>query len=131
MATFLCTGEIVVMLENQEPDQNIEDLTDAEIYSGISYLEPESTVSEKADDDNGGGVAVAIILRMFVLGLVAFIRFYCCTLQESCRCTEQILIRALFANSEKPLRFHAPFYITSTSVIRNATSAGDLPRDGR
>ena len=65
------------MLENQEPDQNIEDLTDAEIYSGISYLEPESTVSEKADDDNGGGVAVAIILRMFVLGLVAFIRFYC------------------------------------------------------
>ena len=62
------------MLRNQEPDRNIEDLTDEEIYSAIHYLEEYSQPNEEQED--GGGIATAIILLVLTSGIVAFIWFY-------------------------------------------------------
>ena len=62
------------MLRNQEPDRNIEDLTDEEIYSAIHYLEPHSRSDEELED--GSGPATAIILLVLLCGMVAFIWFY-------------------------------------------------------
>lgn len=39
------------MLTNQEPDWNIDDITDAEIYAAIRYLEPESRNAGEQDSD--------------------------------------------------------------------------------
>jgi hypothetical protein len=62
------------MLQNYEPERYIEELTETDIYSAIRYLEPETQGSEEPDDR--GNVALAIILLIFVLGLLAFIRFH-------------------------------------------------------
>jgi heme/copper-type cytochrome/quinol oxidase subunit 2 len=62
------------MPRNQEPDRNIEDLTDEEICSAIHYLEPHSESAEKHED--GGVLATAIILFILLLGIIAFIWFY-------------------------------------------------------
>ena len=35
------------MLTNHEPDRNIEDLTDTEIYDAIRYLEPDPKKRER------------------------------------------------------------------------------------
>ena len=39
------------MLTNQEPDRNIEDLTDTEIYNLIRYLEPNPQCANEVDGD--------------------------------------------------------------------------------
>jgi cytochrome c1 len=62
------------MLRNQEPDPNIEDLTDKEINSAIHYLEPHSESNKKESDDSG--LAPVIILLILVVGGIAFIWFY-------------------------------------------------------
>jgi hypothetical protein len=41
------------MLTNQDPDWNIDDLTDAEICTAIRYLEAAETNMEKQNDDRG------------------------------------------------------------------------------
>jgi hypothetical protein len=40
------------MLPNPEPDRNIEDLTDTEIYDAIRYLEPEPKSADEMDGDD-------------------------------------------------------------------------------
>ena len=62
------------MLRDQEPDRNIEDLTDEEIYFAIHYLEPHSESNEKQKD--GGNLTTAIMLVTLLFGVIAFIRFY-------------------------------------------------------
>ena len=67
------------MLTNHEPDWNIEDLTPAEIYAAIRYLEqPPSGANEgnnhiattKQNDDKGALICVGLyLLLMFGLGL--------------------------------------------------------------
>jgi hypothetical protein len=63
------------MLTNHEPDRNIEDLTDTEMYDAIRYLEqgPRSAHGENNDvaatdqnDDNG----------VALLGCLAFVWLY-------------------------------------------------------
>ena len=63
------------MLTNPEPDRNIEELNDDEIYAAIRYLElaPRS-VSKQSDDsattkeydDNGVVICVCLYLALFV-----------------------------------------------------------------
>jgi len=48
-----CRDECVSMLTNQEPDWNIDALTDTEIYTAIHYLEPDS--GNAGEQDSGFG----------------------------------------------------------------------------
>ena len=62
------------MLRNQEPDRNLEELTDAEIYAAIQYLEPDSQDSERPDDY--GGLVFAIFFLVLLLGAIGIVWFY-------------------------------------------------------
>jgi len=52
------------MLANQEPDWNIGDLTDAEVYAAIRYLEPAETCTDEQNDDNGVVICVCLYVAM-------------------------------------------------------------------
>jgi len=58
------------MLINDEPDWNIEDLTDAEIYAAICYLEPESQCPN--EENNDYGVLICVCLYVALIGYLAF-----------------------------------------------------------
>ena len=72
------------MLTNQEPDWNIDDLTDAKIYAAIRYLEAAETSAEeenregekteKQNDDNGVVISVCLYVAMSVC--LAFLWLY-------------------------------------------------------
>jgi len=62
------------MLQNQEPDRNLEELTDAEIYAAIQYLEPDSQDSERQDDY--GGLVFAIFFLVLLLAAIGIVWFY-------------------------------------------------------
>ena len=67
------------MLTNQDPDCNIDDLTDAEIYAAIRYLEAAETSTEeqnreKQNDDNGIVISVCLYIAMSVC--LAFLWLY-------------------------------------------------------
>jgi hypothetical protein len=62
------------MLTNHEPDRNIEDLSDAEIYAAIRYLEPTETSTEEKNDDNG--VVICVCLYIALVGCLAFVWLY-------------------------------------------------------
>ena len=67
------------MLANQEPDWNIDDLTEDEIYDAIRYLDPDPRTEYKqdADDqDKDNGVVICVCLYILVLGGLAFVWFY-------------------------------------------------------
>jgi hypothetical protein len=68
------------MLTNQEPDWNIDDLTDTEIYAAIRYLEADPRTEGKQDandqDDNDNGVVICVCLYSLLLGCLAFVWFY-------------------------------------------------------
>jgi hypothetical protein len=71
------------MLTNQEPDWNIDDLTDTEIHAAIRYLEADPGNDDKqgADEqdnerDKDSGVVICISLYIFLLGCLAFMWFY-------------------------------------------------------
>ena len=67
------------MLTNQEPDRNIEDLTDTEICDAIRYLEPDSksaNVMDGDDRDKDNGVVICIFLYVALLACMAFVWFY-------------------------------------------------------
>jgi hypothetical protein len=67
------------MLANQEPDWNIDDLTDDEIYDAIRYLDPDPRTEDKqdADDpDQDNSVVICVCLYILVLGCLAFVWFY-------------------------------------------------------
>ena len=65
------------MLTNHEPDRNIEDLTDTEIYNAIRYLDPKSA-NEKVggDRDKDIGVVICAFLCVALLACLAFVWFY-------------------------------------------------------
>jgi len=67
------------MLKNQEPDRNIEDLTDTEIYDAIRYLEPDSKSTNEMggdDRDKDNGVVICVCLYVALLICLAFLWFY-------------------------------------------------------
>ena len=72
------------MLTNPEPDRNLEELNDDEVYAAIRYLEldPRSacrqiddTVTTKENDDNG--VVICACLYIAMLGCLAVV-WLCC-----------------------------------------------------
>ena len=67
------------MLANYDPDWNIDELTDAEIYAAIRYLEPGLTNADPldADDqDKDNGVVICVFLYVALLICVVFLWFY-------------------------------------------------------
>ena len=67
------------MLTNHEPDRNIEDLTDTEIYDAIRYLEPDpKSAKEVGEDDRekDNGVVICVFLYIVLLGCLAFVWLY-------------------------------------------------------
>ena len=59
------------MLTNHEPDRNIEDLTETEIYEAIRYLEPHPrNTNEKQDDAAALVAAIIFVILMLGLGLM-------------------------------------------------------------
>lgn len=67
------------MLRNHEPDRNIEDLTDTEIYDVIRYLEPDSKSANETDRDDrekDDGLAICVCLYAAVLVCLAFVWLY-------------------------------------------------------
>ena len=66
------------MLTNQEPDRNIEDLTDMEIYNLIRYLEPnpQSASEMDGDQDKDNGVVICVCLYIALLVCLAFVWLY-------------------------------------------------------
>lgn len=67
------------MLTNQEPDWNIDDITDTEIYAAIRYLELDSGKSGEQDSDGQSrdeGVFICVGLYIALLGCLAFLWIY-------------------------------------------------------
>ena len=67
------------MLADYDPDWNIDDLTDTEIYAAIRYLEPGLTNADHldADDqDNDNGVVICVCLYVTLLICLALLWFY-------------------------------------------------------
>lgn len=66
-----------LMLKNQEPDWNIDDLTDTEIYAAIRYLEPDPrrVCEQDADDQNKDNVVVIGICSFVALLVLAILWF--------------------------------------------------------
>ena len=67
------------MLANYDPDWNIDDLTDTEIYAAIRYLEPSLTNADQldaGDQDKDNGVVICVCLYVALLISLAFWWFY-------------------------------------------------------
>ncbi len=67
------------MLTNCDPDSNINDLTDAEIYAAIRYLEPDPpNATGRQGDDKGkdNGVVICVCLYIALLLCLAFLWIY-------------------------------------------------------
>jgi hypothetical protein len=73
MDNFRCPLESL-MLANHEPDWNIDDLTDVEIYGAIRYLEPAETSTDEQIDSNV--VVICVCLYIALLGCLAFVWLY-------------------------------------------------------
>jgi hypothetical protein len=72
-----------LMLTNPEPDRNLEELNDDEIYAAIRYLELDprgasgqidDTAATKKNDDNG--VVICACLYIAMLGCLAAVWLY-------------------------------------------------------
>ncbi len=72
------------MLKNYDPDSNIDDLTNSEIYAAICYLEPQLTSDEQRhaedQDDNSrdidNGVVICVGLYVAMVICLVFLWFY-------------------------------------------------------
>jgi hemolysin-activating ACP:hemolysin acyltransferase len=69
--------------ENEEPDRNIEELTDEEIYSAISYLESDSRTDEYLEPDSSAneqdrdsGIGIFICSYIAMVGCLGFVWIY-------------------------------------------------------
>jgi hypothetical protein len=69
------------MLANYDPDWNIEDLTDTEVYAAIRYLELDTSSADDQEDDTSTtqnsdkGVVICVCLYVAVLVCLAFLWF--------------------------------------------------------
>jgi hypothetical protein len=63
------------MLTNYDPDWNIDDLTDTEIYAAIRYLEAGLTNGDQQEADDNGAVICACLYAAVLVSL-AFLWFY-------------------------------------------------------
>jgi hypothetical protein len=69
------------MLANYDPDWNIEDLTDTEIYAAICYLDLDTSSADDQEDDTSTtqnfdkGVVICVCLYVAVLVCLAFLWF--------------------------------------------------------
>jgi hypothetical protein len=67
------------MLANYDPDSNVDDLTDTEIYAAIRYLEADRRTEDKQnanDQDKDNGDVICVSLYILLLGCLAFVWFY-------------------------------------------------------
>jgi hypothetical protein len=71
------------MLTNPEPDRNIEELNDDEIYAAIRYLELDPRSASKQSDDTAtteendhNGVVICVCLYIAVFGCLAVFWLY-------------------------------------------------------
>ena len=67
------------MLTNQESDWNIDDITDAEIYAAIRYLESESRNAGEQNSDGQGrdnSAVICVFLYVALSACLAFLWFY-------------------------------------------------------
>ena len=81
------------MLTNREPDWNIDDLTDTEIYDAICYLEPAPTTA--AEQDSGDQDRVGGLLGLPVV-LLEMMRF--CGRAKKMRLIADLWTRRAFAH---------------------------------
>jgi hypothetical protein len=72
-----------LMLTNPEPNRNIEELKDDEIYAAICYLEPAPRSAGKQRDDTAttdeyddNGVVICVCLYVALLGCLAILWLY-------------------------------------------------------
>ena len=67
------------MLANYDPEWNIEDLTDTEIYAAIRYLEPDPRNANQQDTDDhnkDNGAVFFVCLFVALLSCLGFFWFY-------------------------------------------------------
>jgi hypothetical protein len=71
------------MLTDPEPNRNIDELNDDEVYAAIRYLEPVPGIVSKQSDDaalpaqnDDNGVVMCICLYVALLGCLAFFWLY-------------------------------------------------------
>jgi len=71
------------MLRNHEPDRNIEDLTETEIYDAIRYLEPDPRRANGQNDDiaitdqnDDNGVVICVVLYVALVVILVSVLFY-------------------------------------------------------
>ena len=62
------------MAKKHESKWNIEDLSDAEIYDAIRYLETD--LSSTTEQDNDNGVVICVCLYILLFGCLGFWWFY-------------------------------------------------------
>jgi hypothetical protein len=63
------------MLANYDPDSNIDQLTDIEIYAAIRYLEPDPTNADELQEEEqakDNGVLICVCLYIAMLACLAF-----------------------------------------------------------
>jgi|HubBroStandDraft_2_1064218.scaffolds.fasta_scaffold32224_2 hypothetical protein len=67
-----------LMLTNPEPDRNIEELSDDEVYAAIRYLDPDPRIANKQSDDTATatendhtGVVICVCLYIAVFSSLA------------------------------------------------------------
>jgi hypothetical protein len=69
----------VLMLTNNDSDRSLEDLTDAEIYSVIRYLEPDPRNANEQGtgrDSKDNSVVICVCLYIALFICLAFFWFY-------------------------------------------------------
>ena len=62
------------MIHDETPERGLQELTEAEIYAAICYLDPDMDQSGRRDDT--AGVVFAAVLYFTGLGCIGFIWFY-------------------------------------------------------
>ena len=62
------------MAKKHVSKRNIEDLSDAEIYDAIRYLEPNSTSGIEEDDDSDLVICISVLILL--LGCLGVMLFY-------------------------------------------------------
>jgi hypothetical protein len=62
------------MAKKHESELNIEDLTDAEVYVAIRYLEPDPRSANQQNNDAASAICVSLVILL--LGYLGFLWLY-------------------------------------------------------